>query len=141
MLLRPRARPTAGASADLSSTVIDGGIRKYARSFAAPLLGLAAMLMLLLGFAAASAAEVTRAEDGDRRLGEHPAVIIQRLHARQGFDYEGSFYPHPAWLFLSSEAPRPMMDHPAVIVFRRNQDEAARLAMSAPQALRDATGG
>ena len=36
--------------------------------------------------------------------GEHPAVIVKRLQAQQGFDYAATFYPHPAWLFLRSEA-------------------------------------
>jgi hypothetical protein len=42
------------------------------------------------------------------------------------------FYPHPAWLYLQSEAPRPMMDHPAVIAARRQHEEARqRAAMTA----------
>ena len=43
----------------------------------------------------------------DHRLGDHPAVVVQRLHAQQGFDYASTFYPHPAWLFLRTEAERP----------------------------------
>lgn len=68
------------------------------------------------------------AQQADHRLGEHPAVIVQRLHAQQGYDYASKIYPHPAWLYLQAEAPRPMMEHPAVIVFRRHQQEALAAA-------------
>jgi hypothetical protein len=56
------------------------------------------------------------------KLGDHPAVLVQRLHAKQGYDYASKFYPHPAWLWLYAEAPRPMMDHPAVIVSKRSAE-------------------
>lgn len=62
-------------------------------------------------------------------LGEHPAVIVQRLYAKQGYDYASKFYPHPAWLWLYSEAPRPMMDHPAVIVAKRKKEIESQGAM------------
>ena len=68
------------------------------------------------------------AQQPDHRPGDHPAVIIQRLHAQHDYDYASKFYPHPAWLYLQSEAPRPMMEHPAVIVFRRHQQEALAAA-------------
>ena len=57
------------------------------------------------------------------RRGEHPAIIARRVIEAQGYDYAAKFYPHPAWLYLSAEAPRPMMDHPAVIAFRRAEQE------------------
>ena len=62
--------------------------------------------------------------------GDHPAVVVQRLQAQAGYDYQNQFYPHPAWLYLSAEAPHPMMDHPAVIVARREQERQAMLAAS-----------
>ena len=69
-------------------------------------------------------------------LGEHPAVIVKRMEARKGYDYQSKFYPHPAWLYLQAEAPRPMMDHPAVIVARRAREEARELAaLAGPQQL------
>lgn len=34
------------------------------------------------------------------RLGDHPAVAVQRLQAHKGYDYASKFYPHPAWLYL-----------------------------------------
>lgn len=39
------------------------------------------------------------------RLGDHPAVIVKRMEATAGYDYASKFYPHPAWLYLLSEAP------------------------------------
>jgi hypothetical protein len=63
-------------------------------------------------------------------LGEHPAVIVQRLHAKQGYDYASKFYPHPAWLWLYAEAPRPMMDHPAVIVAKRQKESESQTALA-----------
>jgi hypothetical protein len=70
------------------------------------------------------------AQQSGHRLGDHPAVVVQRLHAQAGYDYASKFYPHPAWLYLYAEAPRPMMDHPAVIVARRLQQEAQARAAS-----------
>ena len=74
-------------------------------------------LVALTAFAA-----ITQAQTAHRN-GDHPAVVVQRLQAQAGYDYQKTFYPHPAWLYLSAEAPHPMMDHPAVIVARRQQEE------------------
>jgi hypothetical protein len=65
------------------------------------------------------------AQEAEHRRGDHPAVIVKRMEARQGYDYVAQFYPHPAWLYLQSEAPHPMMDHPAVIIARRLKENAA----------------
>ena len=65
--------------------------------------------------------------DDPHRLGDHPAIVVQRLHARQGYDYLSKFYPHPAWLYLLPEAPHRMNDHPAVAVFKREQEREAAL--------------
>ena len=73
------------------------------------------------------------AQQTDRRPGDHPAVIVQRLQAQQGYDYASKFYPHPAWLYLQAEAPHPMMEHPAVIVFRRHHDALATAASPQPE--------
>ncbi len=51
-------------------------------------------------------------------------------HAKQGYDYASKFYPHPAWLYLYAEAPRPMMDHPAVIVAKRQKQAESQTARS-----------
>ena len=72
------------------------------------------------------------AQQTDHRLGEHPAVIVKRLQAQQGYDYASKFYPHPAWLYLYAEAPHPMMDHPAVIVFKRQQEATVVVRASHP---------
>lgn len=50
---------------------------------------------------------------------DHPAVAVQRLHARAGYDYASKFYPHPAWLYLRPAAP---------------DDEAFARSAPAPQA-------
>ena len=55
--------------------------------------------------------------------GDHPAIVVQRLQAQAGYDYQTKFYPHPAWLYLSAEAPHPMMDHPAVVIAKREQEQ------------------
>jgi hypothetical protein len=68
----------------------------------------------------------------DRRPGDHPAVIVQRLHAQQGYDYASKFYPHPAWLYLRAEAPRAMMEHPAVTVFERHRHDASARLTTTP---------
>src|SRR5882672_7849786 len=73
----------------------------------------------------------TLAQQPDHRLGEHPAVIVKRMYGQQGYDYASKFYPHPAWLYLDAEAPPPMMDHPAVIVARRERERLDSLAKAA----------
>jgi hypothetical protein len=47
------------------------------------------------------------------RPGDHPAVTVKSLYAAAGYDYASKFYPHPAWLYLLPEAPRPAIDHPS----------------------------
>jgi hypothetical protein len=32
--------------------------------------------------------------------GDHPAVVVQRLLQRAGYDYAAKLYPHPAWLWV-----------------------------------------
>jgi len=54
---------------------------------------------------AASASSAALAQPAEHRLGEHPAVIVKRLEASRGYDYPSKFYPHPAWLYLSSVPP------------------------------------
>jgi hypothetical protein len=71
----------------------------------------------------------TFAQQTEHPRGDHPAVIVKRLHAQQGYDYLSTFYPHPAWLYLSAEAPRPMMDHPAVIIPKHERREAQARAL------------
>ena len=79
------------------------------------------------------------------KLGEHPAIVAQRVIAAQGYDYASKFYPHPAKLYLSTEAPRPMMDHPAVTVAKREQqrlsdeEQRAEARVAALKTVSDAT--
>jgi hypothetical protein len=94
------------------------------------------LITTTLAFGLCSEASAQQAPE--RRLGDHPAVVVKRLQAQQGYDYASKFYPHPAWLYLASEAPRPMMDHPAVIVARRHRQmpvqERASVAQATPVA-------
>jgi hypothetical protein len=58
--------------------------------------------MLTLG-----CAPIPRAGDApSHRLGDHPAVVVQRLVQRAGYDYASKFYAHPAGLRLLAEPPR-----------------------------------
>src|SRR5437867_13298646 len=68
------------------------------------LLSVAAITTTLL--AALVRAPAARADD-DRphKLGDHPAVVVQRLHKVAGYDYASKFYPHPAWLRLYATQP------------------------------------
>jgi len=72
-------------------------------------------------------------------LGEHPAVIVKRMEATQGYDYQSKFYPHPAWMYLQAEAPRSMVDHPAVIVAKREREHARALTALTGQQQLDAS--
>ena len=46
------------------------------------------------------------------KLGDHPAVVVQRLYKTAGYDYASKFYPHPAWMRLYAEPPRDGADMP-----------------------------
>ena len=90
--------------------------------------------------AAAAFTAVAPASAQARAGGDHPAIVVQRLHAAQGYDYLSKFYPHPAWLYLAAEAPRPMSDHPATIVARRErQARDAHAKVSAQSSLKPVT--
>jgi hypothetical protein len=100
--------------------------RRTVRSCTAGLLSIAA---------AASTAEPNAPAAPARKLGEHPAIVARRVIAAQGYDYASKFYPHPAWLYLSAEAPRGMMEQPAVPVLHRAEQEglaALEAAAAAP---------
>ena len=90
--------------------------------------------LLTLTFAAcagiAAAEPPLPSTDAPAALGEHPAIAARRVLEQQGYDYASKFYPHPAWLYLSSEPSHPMSQHPAVLVFERAQEQV-RLAREA----------
>jgi len=71
------------------------------------------------------------AQQAEHRLGDHPAVIVKRLYAQQGYDYASKFYPHPAGLYLYAEAPP--ADEAAVAAAKAKQKETAG-PEAAPQA-------
>lgn len=72
-------------------------------------------------------APIARADDPPaHRLGDHPAVVVQRLLRSAGYDYASKFYPHPAGLRLYlSEPPRDATDAAAP---RRETDQAPETA-------------
>ena len=49
-------------------------------------------------------------DDPPHDLGDHPAVVVQRLYKAAGYDYASKFYPHPAGLRLYAEPPRDAAD-------------------------------
>jgi hypothetical protein len=82
-------------------------------------------LFCIAVFVSVNAAAPAQEPQAPHRRGDHPAVIVKRLEAQKTYDYTAQFYPHPAWLWLAAEPPRPMMDHPAVIIAKRLKQEAA----------------
>lgn len=66
--------------------------------------------MLVAGAATLSAASLVRADDkpAAHHLGDHPAVVVQRLQRSAGYDYASKFYPHPAHLYLLPASPDEM---------------------------------
>ena len=90
----------------------------------------------LLAFAALiTLAAGTQAQTAHHN-GDHPAIVVQRLQAQAGYDYQSKFYPHPAWLYLSAEAPQPTMDDPAMVARREQEQRRATLAAIDSDALR-----
>jgi len=66
------------------------------------------------------------AQEADHQLGEHPAVIIKKRYEQgQPYDYASKFYPHPAWLYLRSEAVPPT--NPGDAADGRRQDGGSHL--------------
>jgi hypothetical protein len=90
------------------------------------------ILKFTASLATAALIAVLPAVASAQKLGDHPAIVVQRLKATQGYDYQNTFYPHPAGLYLSSEAPHTMSDHPAVIVFKREQQLHAQADAADP---------
>ncbi len=78
-------------------------------------------------------------DDKPTKLGDHPAVVVQRIHKNATYDYASKFYPHPAWLYLYPEAPDVLAERA-----RRSRNAAAsadrtsaRVAESAPAGQRN----
>ena len=57
-----------------------------------------------------SAPSARAGDDAPHGLGDHPAVVVQRLYKAAGYDYASKFYPHPAGLRLYAEPPRDAAD-------------------------------
>jgi hypothetical protein len=67
-------------------------------------------LLLILVFAQSAKGQDSR----PHKLGDHPAVVVQRLYKSAGYDYASKFYPHPAWLHLYAAQPHDDADSTAV---------------------------
>jgi hypothetical protein len=67
--------------------------------------------VMLIAAAAAAFTLSVPAQAGDKpaaqphHLGDHPAVVVQRLQRQAGYDYASKFYPHPAHLYLLPASP------------------------------------
>ena len=58
-----------------------------------------------VGVALLLAPSARACDDSPPGLGDHPAVVVQRLYKAAGYDYASKFYPHPAGLRLYAEPP------------------------------------
>jgi hypothetical protein len=67
--------------------------------------GCASMLLMAIAAPTAFAQAPALGTPTARHLGDHPAVVVQRLQRTVGYDYTSKFYPHPAWLYLLRDAP------------------------------------
>jgi hypothetical protein len=83
------------------------------------------------------AASVMADEDASHRLGDHPAVVVQRLQKTAGYDYTSKFYAHPAGLYLYGEAPRDAVQPAASALAEAKAQPAeravARQTMASPK--------
>jgi hypothetical protein len=85
------------------------------------------VLAATLLFAPAAQAD----DEPSHRLGDHPAVVVQRLYKAAGYDYASKFYPHPAGLRWVAQPPRDESDEmPAAGVADADQ-RAVRLSDAA----------
>src|SRR5215470_5658336 len=67
-------------------------------------------------------------DEPTHRLGDHPAVVVQRLQKQAGYDYASRFYPHPAWLRLYAEQPRDEQEPVAVAASASGPNPALSIA-------------
>ena len=80
-------------------------------------------------FAAVLIAPTAQAGDkAPHHMGDHPAVVVQRLQKNAGYDYASKFYRHPAGLWLYAEPPRDDSDMASTDAMRgvRITDATAR---------------
>ncbi|HEY9068604.1 MAG TPA: hypothetical protein VIO33_26695 [Burkholderiaceae bacterium] len=83
---------------------------------------------LLAALAMTTAAEAQQQQQTEHPLGDHPAVIVKRNWSQRPIDYASTFYPHPAWLYLTSEPVPGAADAPLVA----SVDRSRRNAPAAP---------
>ena len=66
--------------------------------------------MATVGAALLLAPSARAGDDPPHELGDHPAVVVQRLYKAAGYDYASKFYPDPAGLRWYAQAPRDAAD-------------------------------
>ena len=70
----------------------------------------AVQTLATVGVALLLAPSARACDDSPPGLGDHPAVVVQRLYKAAGYDYASKFYPHPAGLRWYAEPPRDAAD-------------------------------
>jgi hypothetical protein len=90
-----------------------------------------ASLVLAATLASPAGAQDAKPKEPEHRLGQHPAVIIKERWNKQGYDYAGKFYPHPAWLYLLPEAPGEGKESPADVAGHPERDSATDASIPA----------
>ncbi|HKX43359.1 MAG TPA: hypothetical protein VJO99_19525 [Burkholderiaceae bacterium] len=69
----------------------------------------------------ATATTAVAQQQAEHPMGDHPAVIVKRNWSQRPIDYAATFYPHPAWLYLTSEPFPGAMDAPIVAAVDRGR--------------------
>ncbi len=65
----------------------------------------ASTLLMAIAAPAAFAQPTSPSAPPTARLGDHPAVVVQRMQRTAGYDYASKFYLHPAHLYLLRASP------------------------------------
>ena len=86
----------------------------------------AALAACALASALAGVALAAPPESAPHKLGDHPAVVVQRLQRQAGYDYASKFYPHPAGLRLHAAQPQDTSGESAAA--NTPEDKAAQIA-------------
>ena len=71
-------------------------------------------------------------DDSPQKLGDHPAIVVQRLQKTAGYDYASKFYPHPAWMRLYAEQPRDVAERPPIAGGTSEMREVAAPTLPVP---------
>jgi hypothetical protein len=96
--------PADAARAGPANRTTRSSLNSIRKKHMPPTLTLKTVILTLL--ATLLIAPASKADDkAAHRLGDHPAVVVQRLQKTAGYDYASKFYPHPAGLRLYAQQP------------------------------------